>query len=264
MTARYNTPPSSTKVPWRWWPALLLVVALLLLNSRSVDIGQWLESQKFFDSVTLEVSSSGRFVSRAEVLAVARPLVAGRLMWEISIKQIKQQVEALPWIERAVVKRKWPDQVAIEFSEQQPFARWGGDKLLSRSGDIFPIEEGSRFEKLPRLNGPDDMTVGMWAHWQHYQAALKAEGFTLTELTVDKRHAWELVLGNEIIVKLGRSAVEKRFQTFLKTHYFIDKTVGARQVLVIDLRYSNGFAIRMLNDQPMKRVVYSERGKMDG
>ncbi len=263
MTASYNVQPSSPNVVLRWWPAMLLVIAMLLLNSKAVDIGQWLERQNFFDPVVLEVSDSGQFISREEVMAVAKPLVADRLMWEISIEEIKRQVEALPWVERAVVKRKWPEHVAIEFSEQQPFARWGADKLLSRSGDIFLIEQGSRFEKLPRLNGPDDMTVGMWKHWQHYRTGLKSEGFELTELTVDKRHAWELVLDNQIIVKLGKVAVEKRFQTFLKTHSVINKTVTISQVLVIDLRYSNGFAIRMLNDQPMKRLVYSERGKMD-
>ena len=38
-------------------------------------------------------------------------------------------MDALPWVERADVRKQWPDTLEVQLQEHEPFAFWGQDRL---------------------------------------------------------------------------------------------------------------------------------------
>ena len=65
----------------------------------------------------------------------------------------------------------------------------------------------------------------------------------INELILSPRGAWQLQLSNGILIKLGRDQIRQRFAQFVQLY---PKIVGEREadVIQVDLRYPNGFAVQ--------------------
>ena len=92
----------------------------------------------------------------AEILDIAdiRPQVN---LLSLNLKQICQQLESSPWIEKAQVKRTFPDQLYISISERKPAALINLDNLhlVDRNGEIFKEVEHQEGQGLPIVTGID-------------------------------------------------------------------------------------------------------------
>jgi cell division protein FtsQ len=102
-----------------------------------------------------QVSLGGNhYVSRADVLRVFAA-DRGKSVLRIPLDQRRKQIEAIPWVEHATVRRIMPNRVAVEVSERTPvaFLREGSDMglvdvhgvMLDRplEGDFhFPVVTG--------------------------------------------------------------------------------------------------------------------------
>ncbi len=64
----------------------------------------------------------------------------------------------------------------------------------------------------------------------------------LSQIELDARGAWELTLGNNARVRLGRQDVAKRLERFIAIASPVVAT-RAGEISYVDLRYSNGFSI---------------------
>jgi cell division protein FtsQ len=67
-------------------------------------------------------------------------------------------------------------------------------------------------------------------------------GMRLSQMQLDERGAWELLLDNGVRLRLGRQRLEERFERFMLA---ASRIVAARatEIVYVDLRYSSGFAI---------------------
>ncbi|MCK5263651.1 MAG: cell division protein FtsQ/DivIB, partial [Gammaproteobacteria bacterium] len=82
------------------------------------------------------------------------------------------------------------------------------------------------------------------------------------DLNLDDRRAWSFHFSsqkvmNEIEVKLGRDHAEDRLARFVRVFSNIDK-FNLKNTAVIDLRYPNGFAMRIKNNIATKHVLVTE------
>ncbi|HKU69542.1 MAG TPA: cell division protein FtsQ/DivIB, partial [Burkholderiales bacterium] len=69
-------------------------------------------------------------------------------------------------------------------------------------------------------------------------------GQTPVQVQVNARRAWQLKLHNGLTLELGREDIEARLSRFVALH---DRTIGRleRRIDYVDLRYANGFAVRV-------------------
>lgn len=152
-------------------------------------------------------------------------------------------LESLPWVRRAEVRRLWPDLVEVRFYEQNAFARWGDSALVNEAGELFvPLKE-SWPEDLPELAGPPGAAAMIAYRYREMQLALDPLGLHITAVTVDARRAWRLRLDNGIDLMLGREHHLERLARFVDT-YGSALADRAGKIERIDLRYTNGFAVR--------------------
>lgn len=221
-------------LPWR---ALVTVaIATVVLAATVAVLGRLLDRP-----VTIVVDGGGQRVSEMEVLAALAEFDGiGFLAADLST--VRAAAESLPWVDRARVRRAFPAQLRVTITEQVAAARWGDGGLLNTRGELFLSESRHDLPELPRLNGPAD------SEWRVAQRYLEAHrlitplGFTVSDLSLGARGAWDLTLNDALSVRLGRTETERRLLRLAKVVVPAIPDLETRAAYV-DLRYSNGFAI---------------------
>ena len=190
---------------------------------------------------SIEISGPFQRVSALQIEeAISEELEAGFLGADLD--HIQQLIQALPWIDRATVARRWPARVSIAVTEQVPAAIWDEQGLLNVRGELFVTEARHIPAELPRLSGPRDHADAVARRYLATREQLIPLGLDLRRVHLDARGAWEMTLTNGVQVRLGRRDVDARTKLFIDVVANII-TGRATDIEYVDLRYSNGFTI---------------------
>lgn len=190
-----------------------------------------------------KIRVQGSFVNVTE--AMLNPLsksLSGVGYFDINVAAVQQQVESLPWIKHATVRRIWPDTLAIHFIEQQPLAVWFDGGLLNRDGAIFKPAASTYPRDLPVFQGPEKLRGKMLEAHQRFSGLLAPLGMQVVKLKLDQRQAWQIGLHNGIHLKLGREREFERLARFVRVYPRLSSLDKGR-VTRVDLRYTNGMAV---------------------
>ncbi|HEX7954823.1 MAG TPA: cell division protein FtsQ/DivIB [Burkholderiales bacterium] len=178
-------------------------------------------------------------VTREQVEAVVTGELRGNF-FTVDLEQARAAFEKLPWVRTVNVRRQWPDRLEFSVQEHRPVARWGSTALVSAQGEVF---EAAINATLPVLHGPDGTAPEVVSRFQAFQQALEPIGKNVVQVTLSARRAWILKLNDGMALELGRDNLESKLANFVAAY---DRTVARLPQLpkYIDLRYTNGFAVR--------------------
>jgi len=172
----------------------------------------------------------------------------------VDLKAVERAAESLGWVQRARVRRIWPDGVHVVVDEHKLVARWGSDAWLNDRGDIVGIAAPGQEEVL-RLSGPEDSARQVLEQARQWRPALNEAGLALKALTLNERRAWYVVVagadGAVFSIALGRDRVPARFERFASAFRSLPNDKVTR-IDHVDARYPNGIALRL------KQVMNSE------
>ena len=199
------------------------------------------------DPATLPISKirvQGTFVHLNESMlhgAVAEMENQG--FFSVDIDAAKQQVEQLPWVAEASVRRIWPDTLGINVVEQKALARWADGGLVNKAGQNFKPLKTSYPPALPLFSGPENLLAMMGEQYQRNSALLVTAGLSINGLKMNSRGALTLQLNNGIELVLGREQTRARLQRFIAVY---EKLLAVRsaEIARVDLRYSNGMSVQ--------------------
>lgn len=172
---------------------------------------------------------------------MVQPGLAGGFL-NADLQQIRQQLESLPWIYEATVRRKWPNALEIHVVEELPIARWGQDGFLNHEGGIFQPDNSGAWESLPLLSGPDGSAQSLMEKYQRLVEILTPLNLVVRQLAVDERGQVEVVLEGGMQLSLGSEEFLGRMQRFVGI-YRSDLAARRADVVRVDLRYENGVAV---------------------
>lgn len=210
----------------------------------------WVAAQPWFALHNIEVKTPVAHVTEAQIRLVAERRVRGTF-FTVDLENVRSSLEKLPWVREARVERRWPDTLVVSLTEHVPLARWNDNALVSESGEVF---DAALDQPLPRLAGPDGSSAEVVATYRRYQAALAPLGMTIGELRLSPRRAWRMRLDTGMQLALGRTQTDKRLARFVALYPRLfgpqlgkDGQAAATPPapLMVDLRYSDGFALRM-------------------
>jgi cell division protein FtsQ len=189
----------------------------------------------------IDVVGSFQRVSPLDVEQVVRTELRGGFV-SANLDALQRAIEALPWVDRARVQRRWPDALAVQVTEQAASARWGATGLLNARGELFIKDARHVPAELPRLEGPDGSERQVAELLFEVQPRLQEIGLRISALRLDPRGAWELDLANGVSVRFGRRQLQERVERFLKVGAPV---VAGRpnDIAFLDMRYSNGFTV---------------------
>ncbi|UAY76876.1 cell division protein FtsQ/DivIB [Pasteurella canis] len=159
------------------------------------------------------------------------------------IEVVREQIETMPWIKGAVVRKIWPDKLSIALAEYTPIAIWNESEFLSSDGAIFQLPfEKLKDKNLPHLSGPDYQSAKVLDAWNQVYVNLKEKGLVLKAVSIDDRGAWQIVLDNDLVLKLGRGEWKAKLDRFVTIYPQIEVPEN-KKLSYVDLRYRVGAAV---------------------
>jgi cell division protein FtsQ len=175
---------------------------------------------------------------RSEIEAALHQRVSGNF-FSVDVDGVRAALERLPWVRRAAVRRVWPDRLEATLEEHVALARWGENALVNTHGERFV---GASKQALPRFSGPRGSESELARRYARFDPIVAPLGARVEEVILTPRFAWQLRLDNGVRVALGRDAdaAEIRLARFVQS-----AANGAARYDYVDLRYPNGFALRM-------------------
>ena len=167
---------------------------------------------------------------------------ASASFFSVDLLSLRNELETMPWIASAQVRRVWPDQLVVKLEEQLPIARWGDEALLNNQGQAFAPQELANYQHLPQLYGPKRAQQKVMQQYQVISQMLRPMGFSVARLELRERGSWFLSTGQGIELLLGRDHLVEKMRRFTAIY---DKALKEQQTNIarIDLRYANGLAV---------------------
>lgn len=163
--------------------------------------------------------------------------------FSVEVEAIKDRLAQIPWIAKVNVRRIWPNEVWINIIEKKAVANWNQASLLSADGDLFIPEKNSIPNDLPYFIGPEGKHIFMMEYYHRLNAILTPLHFKVARLEFSPGHLWYVTLSNSMKLTVNHKDFLTRFRHFVKVY---PKVVGNRasEIDYVDLRYSNGLAVR--------------------
>jgi len=223
------------------WAIALTLVALPIVGV----LNGWFAADRW-PVTRLSVQAEFDHVSAEQIRAAAQPHL-GKGFFAIHLGPLRDAIAQLPWVERVEARKRWPDTVDLVVYEQQPYARWGADRLVNRHGKLFAVAGAAGLQGLPRLSGPDDRIEDVLRFYADCQREFSGSGLVVNAISVSPRDGWRIGLASGTVIELGREQRDERLSRFLDVW---PRLAGshAQPPITIDLRYSNGFAASWRED----------------
>lgn len=207
----------------------------------------------FFPLRQVVVDNLPSQVSRAQIEYAARTSVSGNF-FTVDLESVRAAVEKQAWVRSASVRRQWPDGIVLSFEEHVAAARWqqAGNRqemrLVNDHGEVFAAPALAAHDSLPLFAGPEGSAALLLARYHEFAALLAPLARTPRIVVLSPRQAWALRLDDGLVLELGRDQakhpLQERMLRFAGT-YAQAKARARASISVIDMRYPNGFALRL-------------------
>ena len=229
--------------------ALFAAALLMLLGAMLL----WVARLPLFAIQGVSVSGDVAHYNAITLRANVMPRLQGTF-FTLDLKEARKVFESVPWVRRAVVRREFPNRLKVQLQEHQAVAFWGAEgesRLVNSFGEVFEANVGEiEQDNLPRLNGPEGQSAQVLAMHQTLQPLFTPMDLTLDQLELTARGGWraQLDTGTELELGSGETAeLMARAERFLKTVAQVTARYqrNPSQLASVDLRHSDGYAIRM-------------------
>ena len=227
-----------------------LVFALLVLGLLAAAV-QWLTRAPVFAIRAIQLDGDLTRNNVATIRANAAPRLAGNF-FSVDLHRARAAFEAVPWVRHAVVRRIWPDRLAVTLEEHRPAALWvgedGNDRLVNAQGEVFEANVGDvEDDALPSFAGPEGSAQAMLAMYRQLQPLLQRQQIDIDRLHLSGRGSWRVEVDNGAVVELGRGGADEvaaRTERFVRT---LPQVTGRfrQPLLSADLRHTDGYAVRL-------------------
>ncbi|EOI3578380.1 cell division protein FtsQ [Cronobacter turicensis] len=223
----------------------LLAVVLTVIFGGWMVLG-WMEDAQRLPLSKLVVTGERHYTRnddiRQSILALGAP---GTFMTQ-DVNIIQNQIERLPWIKQASVRKQWPDELKIHLVEYVPIARWNDQHMIDTDGTAFsvPSDRASK-QVLPLLYGPEGSENEVLQGYRSMGQVLAKDKFTLKEAAMTARRSWQVTLSNNIKLNLGRDDTMKRLERFVELYPVLQQQAQTdnKRISYVDLRYDSGAAV---------------------
>lgn len=174
--------------------------------------------------------------------------------FRLDVTAVRESVLKLPWLKSVSVRRTWPGSLHIAVIEHEAEARWQDGGLVAVDGTLFRPPPESYPVGLPILWGMPGTHARMLEQYRALQLALGPMKRKIYRFTRTKRPIWEIELDTGLTIVAADKDPLSVVEQFARTAAAV---LGERidNMLNVDLRYANGFAVRwrpVLPSEPAK------------
>jgi cell division protein FtsQ len=177
--------------------------------------------------------------------------------------EARQRLETHPLVREASVRKLFPNEIAIQLVEREPFALWqrnGEISIIAADGTVIDRMRDTRFARLPLVVGE-----GANEKVRDYVQLLQDVGslrIGIRGATLVSGRRWTMKLDNGIDIRLpetGAAEALKRLAKVDRDHRLLD-----RDVLSIDLRQDDRMIMRLTEEAVLARAEKAKAKKPGG
>jgi cell division protein FtsQ len=179
--------------------------------------------------------------------------------FSIDVAAMRRAAQKLPWVDQVDVRLVWPETLQMNVTEQQPLVRWQEDSLLNIRGELFKPEASEIPAGLPDLSGPDGSEAEVVGRYRELKAELAILGLVVTKVVLDARRAWTVSTDSGLVIKLGSKDNAARLARFIRIYPALQGE--QREMMQVDLRYPNGFAVQRKVGQVDEATTAAKEGE---
>ncbi len=214
--------------------------------------------------------ADGRVLSQVNVASL-RAAGASRLsggFFTVDLEEVRESFEKVPWVRRAQVRRVWPNTLRVAIEEHQPLAIWSDGRLVNHHGELFSasLAEAEAAGPLLEFSGPPGSEAEVTRRWAQLRDQLAQLSLAPEAVSLSARGSWSVRLDNGMQLLLGREQglpIADRVARWVQVHPGVHARLN-REVVAVDLRHPNGFAIRApgaLDTSPASRAASQPKPK---
>lgn len=185
------------------------------------------------------------------IRANAMPALKGSF-FSLDLQAARAAFESVPWVRQAVVRRVWPDRLAVRLEEHHAAAIWegedGSEKLVNTHGEVFEANLGDVEEDgLPVLTGPEGRADEMLSMARRLTPVFESLDLQLLRLHLSGRGSWRAHLDRGAVVELGRGAEDEVVAKAGRFARTLGEVTARHQAPLeyADLRHADGYAVRL-------------------
>jgi cell division protein FtsQ len=230
---------------------VLATIGVVVLIAMAV---LWASHRPLFSVHAIKVEGDLTHNSVLTIRANAAPKLAGNF-FTLDLAAGRRAFEAVPWVRQAIVRRVWPDRIAVQLEEHRAVALWvntadeASDKLVNSYGEVFEANLGDvEDEALATLRGPEGSSAHMLAFLYRLRPELVAMDAHIDTLELSGRGSWRMDLDTGAQIELGRGTddeVIERTRRFVATLPEVRNRYQQHPLLYADLRHNDGYAVRL-------------------
>jgi cell division protein FtsQ len=233
--------------------AFVIACVLITLAWQAV---KWATRSPVFTVRAIQLEAALDKASVATVRSGALPRLEGNF-FSIDLDAARMAFEQVPWVRKAVVRRVWPNRLAVTLEEHEAAAVWHGDgqrneRLVNTHGEVFdaPLRDVAQLE-LPTLAGSADaQSAQVLVMWRRLSSSLQALAQPVESLRLSSRGSWRAELAGGARLELGRGSDDEvlaRADRLARTISSVNARLGGtpRALVAADLRHPDGYALRL-------------------
>jgi cell division protein FtsQ len=184
------------------------------------------------------------YQTQAEYQSVIAEFIGVSLL-VLDLDRLRTKLEALPWIQKVTLVKRWPGNIEVSVIEFEPIANWNKNQVLNEQG--FPLQLPVAKLPLAELSGPDNRSIDVMEHYLLFTDIFSTQGLSIKGVTLQPRGSWSMELEDGTTILLGEQSVLTRSRRVVK--FLESPTFQESDVEYIDARYQNGVAIKIKQTQ---------------
>ena len=225
---------------------ITLLIYFLIFSSSIFLIWQMLSRA---DLPINEIMIKGQYdsIDNEQIDLIANKYLIGNF-FTVNLKSTQNAFKKLPWIRDVSVRRKWPDKLLITIEEHNVLARWGNLGLVNNYGEVF---NAAFQDDLPVFNGDEKFVMDITKKYYKINKILSKELIQVGTISLSNRLSWEIVTDNQLKIILGQDNVLEKLSLFI-AHYQDVLYKVKKRIEYVDLRYKDGFSVKVINESSRK------------
>lgn len=220
-----------------WLANLLFGLAVLVFMYAALLV---IVHSPLFPVRQIKVEGSLSHVTREQLQYIVKNELRGTF-FTLDLNKTRSAFEKLPWVRQVSLRRRWPDRLDVNIEEHVALARWGSIGLVNTLGERF---DAASNDTLPILEGPEGSEADLAKGYVSFRYRLASVSRKPSHVWLSARRAWRVELDHSMTVEIGRDDVDARLSKFIRAY---PNTLASLKhpVAYVDLRYPNGFAVRI-------------------
>ena len=172
--------------------------------------------------------------------------------FSVNLSEIQSRVQAMRWVDKAEVRREWPNTLTVSIVEHKPVMQLNDNAWVNIRGHVVDLPEYQSQKPVIKLSGEAVNAKSMMVRALQWSKRLESHSLILREVKLSKSGAWSLRLRyrddtdttpDEFELLLGNEEMDERLVRF---EQLFDRRFRFSQerLLRADTRYPDGIAVQ--------------------